>query len=328
MRVVFALLLALCAFIMGNFESTVNTVLTFLALIVVVLFSFFIDFRLQMKKLRGTLVGALGLVLGLLIARLFASQVVTPILSEIFASPAELGTFASYALLVFSIVFGYFGYLIGRNTADDIRLFSEDGPKSEKRTLYIMDMDALIDGRLVRIATSPLLRGEMVIPRYVVEELESQNSSKDPIQKSRGQRGLDNLKTLESQRDIRLYIRDIDIRPGTEDRALLKYAQEHGAVLISKRDEFKKTAQRANVPLIDFNEISSLLSPDVATGDEFVIKLIKPGKEMDQAVGYLNDGNMVVVENARSEIGKTVRVAVTGIHQTKAGTLIFAQLKR
>ncbi len=329
MRFIFVLLLALCAFIFGNFHTTLNTLLTASALLVVVLFFFLIDFRLQRRKLRDLTVGSLGLIVGFLVARLIESQIVGPLLSAVFPEgQAELGFFSTYSLFLLSIVFGYFGFLIGKNCSGELRIFSDDGPKSERRTLYILDQDALVDGRLVRLSASPLLRGEMVVPRYVVEDLESLSASKDALQKSRGQRGLDNLKSLESQKDIRLFIRDIEVKEGSEDRSLLKYAHEHNAILISKRDDIKKSANRSDIPLIDFNEVSSLLSPDVATGDEFVIKLIKPGKEMDQAVGYLNDGNMVVVENARSEIGKTVRVNVTGIHQTKAGTLIFAQLKR
>ncbi|MFQ6102660.1 MAG: TRAM domain-containing protein [Candidatus Glassbacteria bacterium] len=331
MRLLFVLLLASCAFIFGNFETVLNTVITSTALLVVVIVFFLADFRLQRqrKRLRGIAVGSIGLVVGFLIARLIAYQLVEPLLEAVFPTKqAELGYFSTYSLLLLSVVLGYFGFLVGRSSADELRIFTDIGPKTEKRVLYLIDLDALVDGRLVRLSSSPLLRGEIVIPRYVVEELESLSSSKDAFQKSRGQRGLDNLKSLESQRDIRIFIRDIEVKEGAEDRSLLRYADEHNAILISKREEIKKAAMRTDVPLIDFNEISSLLSPDVATGDEFVIKLIKPGKEMDQAVGYLNDGNMVVVENARSEIGKTVRVTVTGIHQTKAGTLIFAQLKK
>lgn len=329
MRFIFVLLLALCSYIFGNFETTLNKVITLAALFVAVLFFFFLDFRLQRKRMKKIAVGSVGLVLGLLTARLLEAQLIGPLLEAVTPpQQAELGYFSTYALLLLSVILGYFGFLIGSGSAEELKIFTEEGPQSEYRALYVIDQDALIDGRLVRLASSPLLRGEMVVPRYVVEELESQSSSKDGFQKSKGQRGLDNLKALESQRDIRLFIRDVEVKPGMEDKALLKYAQDHNATIISKRDELKKSASRANISVIDFNEVSSLLTPDVATGDEFVIKLIKPGKEMDQAVGYLNDGNMVVVENARSEIGRTVRVTVTGIHQTKAGTLIFAQLKK
>jgi uncharacterized protein YacL len=315
MRIIFVLLLASCAFVFGNFETMLNTGLTAVALIIAVIFFFLMDFRLQRLKLRGVAVGSIGMIIGFLVAKLIVSQVVMPFLEAAFSTRhAELIYFNSYALLLLSVIFGYFGYLVGKSSAEELRV--------------LVDQDALIDGRLVRLSSSPLLRGEMIVPRYVVEELESLNSSKDAFQKSKGQRGLDNLKGLEGQRGVRIFIRDIEVKQGSEDRALLKYAHDHGAALISKREEIRKSASRADIPVIDFNEISSLLSPDVATGDEFVIKLIKSGKEMDQAVGYLNDGNMVVVENARSEIGRTVRVNVTGIHQTKAGTLIFAQLKK
>jgi uncharacterized protein YacL len=329
MRFIFVLLLALCSYIFGSFETTLSKVLTLSGLFVAVLFFFFLDFRIQRKRMKKIAVGAIGLIVGLLIARLLESQLVGPLLEAITPpQQAEIGYFSAYALLLLSVILGYFGFLVGSGCAEELRVFSEEGPEAEYRALYVLDQDALVDGRLVRLASSPLLRGEMVVPRFIVEELESQSSSKDGFQKSKGQRGVDNLKALESQKDIRLFIRDIEVKPGMEDKALLKYAQDHNATIISKRDDLKKTANRSGIAVVDFNEISSLLTPDVATGDEFVIKLIKPGKEMDQAVGYLNDGNMVVVENARSEIGRTVRVTVTGIHQTKAGTLIFAQLKK
>jgi uncharacterized protein YacL len=140
----------------------------------------------------------------------------------------------------------------------------------------------------------------------------------------RGERGLDSLRRLQQNRMRAVYIREIDLLHG-EIEGVLDYAVQHDARVVTHNPEMIREASRRGIPIVNLNDIATMLEPEILSGDELVVRLVKQGKEKEQAVGYLENGNMVVVEDSRADIGRTVRVAVTGIHQTRAGTLIFAR---
>jgi hypothetical protein len=147
-------------------------------------------------------------------------------------------------------------------------------------------------------------------------------ASKSPLEHFRGERGLENLRAVQQVPNRPVRICEIDVARG-ETEGLLEFARLHDTRIISQSSELLAEAARHGIPTIDLNGLADLLKPEVVQGDELVVKLVKPGKERDQAVGYLEDGNMVVVENGREDLGRTVRIMVMGIHQTRAGTLIF-----
>ena len=182
----------------------------------------------------------------------------------------------------------------------------------------------MIDGRIVKLAESPLLSGEIIVPRFVVDQLNQLAASTIPMDRFRGERGLDSLRRLQQNRMRAVYIREIDLLHG-EIEGVLDYAVQHDARVVTHNPEMIREAGRRGIPIVNLNDIAAMLEPEILSGDELVVKLVKPGKEKEQAVGYLENGNMVVVEDARADIGRTLRVAVTGIHQTRAGTLIFAR---
>lgn len=226
------------------------------------------------------------------------------------------------------LILAYLGWVTGSRVGGEVGLGRRpEGEQVGRLGMYLLDADGLVDGRVVRLAEAGLLYGEVVVPRFVVDTLRSMTGSSEHVQRLRGQRGLDNLQALERVDHCPVYIREIELSPGEELEGIVRYAEAHQGRIMTQNPHLLRPARREGVPAVDLNDLLTALSPEVAAGDELVIKLVKPGKEKDQAVGYLDDGNMVVVENGRDQIGKTVRVVVTGIHQTRAGTLIFSQVK-
>jgi uncharacterized protein YacL len=263
------------------------------------------------------------MVIGLLMANLVSTQIIAPV-----ALYTTMPEFLTRALpILTSIVLGYMGILVGKGSMGELRLFNTDLEEGRKRLMYVVDLDSLVDGRIEKLCNSPVLPGEIVVPRFVLDSLESMSASSDQVLRFRGKRGLENLRSMEREQGVRLFVREIEIKPGQENKAIVDYVRKQGATIITKDSELEKLANKGDAAVINFNTLAEQLAPEVLQGDDLVIKLVKPGKELDQAVGYLENGNMVVVENSRKEIGKMVRVNVTGIHQTKAGVLVFAQLK-
>lgn len=276
--------------------SVVSTVLAALVLIGLLTF---MDIRLHHRRTGGILAGLAGLGVGLAAGRLVSTQIVDPFLYY-----GSMEALSPAALLFVSIVFGYMGVLIGHGSMGELRIFSTDTEEGGHRLTYMADQDALVDGRIVKLCGTPALPGEIVVPRFVVDALESMTAGSDQVQRFRGRRGLENLRSMEREPGVRLFVREINGKAGQESRTLIDYAREHGATLITRDSELEKQAQRGDVSVMNFNTLSDHLAPEVLQGDELVLKLVKAGKETDQAVGYLENGNMVVVESARKEIGR------------------------
>jgi uncharacterized protein YacL len=295
--------------------------------LLVLLASFLLEARIRRSAAaaREMLSGGFGLLLGLLIGMVALAAVDELPLVE-FVSTNQTYV-ASVVSLLFLLMLGFVGLAVGQAVARDFRLPQrrrDDPPIG--RTSFLIGQRGLIDGRVLRLAQSPLLAGEIVIPRYVVDSLQTMAASRSPLDHFRGERGLENLRTLQQIPNRSVRIREIDILKG-EVQGLLDFAQGTDTRILTQDETLLAEAARRGIPTIDLNQLADLLKPEVVQGDELVVKLVKPGKEREQAVGYMEDGNMVVVENAREDVGKTVRITVTGIHQTRAGTLIFGNKK-
>lgn len=322
-RGIFFIFVFIVTYTLGDIRDTFSIIWAGLGALLFVAVLIFMDIRFHHRRTGQLLAGLVGMILGLHLAGLLSAQVADPLLKYL-SSPEAL----SWAcMVVLSVILGYLGILIGKGSIGELRLFHTDVEERAGKMTYLVDLDSLVDGRIVKLCSTPVLPGDIIVPRFVVDALESMSGSGDQVQRFRGKRGLENLKSMEREQGVQLFVRELTTKNGQEDKSLIDYAREHGATIITKDVELEKSAAKSEVPVINFNALSDKLAPEVLQGDELVIKLVKPGKELDQAVGYLENGNMVVVENSRKEIGKTVRITVTGIHQTKAGTLVFAQLK-
>lgn len=294
--------------------------------LLVIVATFVLEVRLRRSSVAAgeTLTGGIGLLLGLLIGMVaLAALDELPLIAFFSTRQAYV---ASVAALLFLCMLGYIGLVAGRSAVQDLirRLGAEESGAPPAR--FLLGERGLVDGRIVRLAQSALLAGEIVVPRYAVDALQTMAASRNPLEHFRGVRGLENLRALQQIPDRPVRIREIDVMHG-ELNGILEFAEGSDTRIISEDDELLAEAARRGIPTVNLNQLAELLKPEVIQGDELVVKLVKPGKEREQAVGYLDDGNMVVVENAREDVGRTVRVVVTGIHQTRAGTLIFGTKK-
>jgi uncharacterized protein YacL len=281
-----------------------------------------LEARIRQGDPRQVLAAGVGLLLGFVLAAvLLAVLGRLPLTAELLGSGTLVSTFG-VALIV--LLLGYLGAAVARAVTYDLVLFRQPEQESGARARFLVGEKSLIDGRIVKLAESPLLSGEIIVPRFVVDQLNQLAASNIPMDRFRGERGLESLRRLQQNRMRAVYIREIDLLHG-EIEGVLDYAVQHDARVVTHNPEMIREANRRGIPIVNLNDIAAMLEPEILSGDELVVKLVKQGKEKEQAVGYLENGNMVVVEDSRADIGRTVRVAVTGIHQTRAGTLIFAR---
>lgn len=213
---------------------------------------------------------------------------------------------------------GGFKLLAGRAFVGD----AEGGGGTEK----ILDTSVIIDGRILDIAETNFIEGPFIIPNFVLREIQLISDSPDPVKRNRGRRGLEMLNKLQQNGSVKVKISYIDYADAREvDAKLVKLARETGAKLITNDFNLNKVAELQGVMVLNLNSLTNALKPVVLPGEDILIDVIKEGKDENQGIGYLEDGTMVVVENGRSLLGKSVRVNVTSIIQTAAGKMIFTR---
>jgi uncharacterized protein YacL len=192
----------------------------------------------------------------------------------------------------------------------------------------ILDTSVIIDGRIADICGTGFLEGILVIPNFVLNELQMIADSADSIKRNRGRRGLDILNKMQKDQSIKVKISDMDFKDIHEvDSKLVQLAKVMKAKVITNDFNLNKVAEFHGVEVLNINELSNALKPIVLPGEEMKVHLIKEGKDSNQAIGYLDDGTMVVVENGRRRINEEVEVTVTSVLQTTAGRMIFTRLK-
>jgi uncharacterized protein YacL len=194
-----------------------------------------------------------------------------------------------------------------------------DGPP------VVVDTSALIDGRIVDVARAGFVPGRLLIAGFVLEELQRVADSGDPMRRARGRRGLTVLEELQRREDVVCEVVDLDFPDAAEvDARLIKLAVARDALLLTTDHNLNRIAQIAGVRVLNLNDLANALKPILSAGEEISIAVVREGKELHQGVGYLDDGTMVVVENAKARLGDTVRATVTSVLQTSAGRMIFA----
>jgi uncharacterized protein YacL len=246
-------------------------------------------------------------------------------------APISAGTL-SLVRVTLTLVFCYLGMVIGLRGKDEfniiipyVRLRRQD----QTEEVALLDTSVIIDGRIVDICKAKFLEGKVIIPRFVLKELQQIADSTDPIKRQRGRRGLEILHVIQKEvgQDIALHEEEF---PETQevDAKLVKLAKLLGAKILTVDFNLNRIASLQGIKVLNINELANALKPVVFPGEVKEIKLIKEGKEYNQAVGYLEDGTMVVVEDARKLLGQEVKVMVTSVLQTQAGRMIFAKLER
>jgi len=205
---------------------------------------------------------------------------------------------------------------------------SSEESSDEKIAYKILDTSVIIDGRIADICDTGFIEGILVIPNFVLNELQMIADSADSIKRNRGSRGLDILNKMQKDQSIMVKITDMDFADINEvDAKLVKLAKIMNAKVVTNDFNLNKVAEFHGVPVLNINQLSNALKPVVLPGEEMRVALIKEGKDQNQAIGYLDDGTMVVVENGRRRLNDEVDVTVTSVLQTTAGRMIFTRLK-
>src|SRR5688572_1806177 len=259
--------------------------------------------------------GVVGLVVGLLVAALM----MVPLLFL----PAS----ASWPAIVFLyLTVGTVGYRLGQTKYEDIFGLVGIKPRAagvQRGDLHVLDTSALIDGRVADLVATGFVGGTILLHEGVLRELQAISDSSDPHRRSRGRRGLDMLVELQKAPTVQFQLVEeagvIDV-----DAALVRLARERGAQLITVDHNMAKVAEALRVPVAQINALASRFRVPYTAGDEISVRLVKEGREHGQAVAYLDDGTMVVVEQAVEQIGSQVEVRVTNVIQTTTGRMIFA----
>ena len=277
--------------------------------------------RATLKTLIGAAVGSImGIVGAFLIGSLISNQ-------ESMAVAPEVKTFLTLALTFFM---AYVGLMVGAAKGDYLELSALGGiftDKASRRDLKILDTSVIIDGRIADVAETGFLTGSLIIPQFILRELQQVADSPDSSKRQRGRRGLDMLNRLQNNSSLDIQIVETDFPSVREvDLKLIELGKQLDAVIVTNDFNLNKVAQLRGVNVLNINELANALKPVVLPGEAMRVFILKEGKEYNQGVAYLDDGTMVVVDNARRLIGKNADIAVTSVLQTTAGKMIFGRL--
>lgn len=234
-----------------------------------------------------------------------------------------------FITVTFVLIFGYVGIYLGLTRASSMQslLTAVERAKTGKVSLKLVDTSVIIDGRIADICESGFVEGTLLVPRFVLLELQHIADSSDVLRRAKGRRGLDILKELQREtskvsveviEDDPLDVREVDSK-------LVRLAQKYQAKILTNDFNLNKVAQIEGVMVLNINDLANALKPAVLPDEQMEVKIIKEGKEPSQGVGYLDDGTMVVVDGGRSYMGKMVQVVVTSVLQTAAGRMIFTR---
>ena len=320
------LFITFCAAIGANISSALTGNLwTGLILgLLLGLFVVLIDRLLKGVSLRLFSSATFGLLIGLIFANLLMA-------SEILHYQSETMQWA--VRLVVYAVFGYLGMMLAmRSSRDEFSLiipyvrFAREATQHEP---LVVDTNVIIDGRIADLCATGFLSSSLIVPRFILDELQQLADSREPTKRERGRRGLEILNQLQGSREVELTVHErteADADLGTDAR-LVRVATVSKARLLTNDHALTQVARLQRVGVLNLSDLVRALRPTVVAGDEIDLHLIKEGREPHQAVGYLPDGTMIVVNHARAHVGKTRTVVVASALQTAAGRLIFAELK-
>ena len=278
--------------------------------------------RLRAVSADTLVAGALGVVVGVLLGAGIAWPV--------FFLPQAYLAFPLFGFVV--VVLGYFGFVVGASKRDGVlALFGHQAgmpprPVPAAALPRVLDSSVAIDGRVVDVVRAGFLHGQLLVPTPVLAELQGLADAGDDLRRSRGRRGLEVLEVLQREPGVDLEPLDLDV-PGVAevDAKLVRICLDRGAALLTLDTNLAKAASLAGVQVLNLHALALALRPPVAAGDDVPVLLMKSGKEPGQAVGYLEDGSMVVVERARERVGSQVPVRVTSVLTTANGRLVFGR---
>ncbi|MBM3737239.1 MAG: TRAM domain-containing protein [Acidobacteria bacterium] len=319
-RAIFVAVLAVCAYFLKpfNLQNWVAGVIGLVLGVAIVLF----EIRLKEVSLKRLIGAAFGSVLGILGAYLMSLVIGS-------AMPNNPSTVPFLQLLIL-LMMTYVGLVVGANKGDMLNLAALGGlfgaEKTSTQQLKILDTSVIIDGRIADVAETGFLDGVLVIPQFVLRELQLVADSPDALKRNRGRRGLDILQTIQKMPTLNVRLVEEDFPHIREvDMKLIELGKLFQGKIVTNDFNLNKVAQLHGVEVLNINELANALRPIVLPGEFMRVFIQREGKEHGQGVAYLDDGTMVVVDNARRLINKTIDISVTSVLQTTAGKMIFGK---
>ncbi len=307
------------------FSGTLGIILqkNFYGLIFGLLFGVFIvllELLISKIKLDTLIVSVIGILLGII-----AAQIIDYLIF-LLEEPKITDIFRKYLWLV-RVGFAYLGLVVALQKKVEVDLLDKDIIKKEKKVknnIMVLDTSMIIDGRIVDIVATKFIEGPLLVPKFILKELQMLSDSQEHNKRLRAKRGLEMLNKLKEENAISVV--DIDYPELKEtDAKLIKFAKDVGAKILTVDYNLNRVATLEGVVVLNVNELANALKPVFLPGESFFLHVIKEGKEYDQGVGYLDDGTMVVVEDGRRFIGKRIEVVVTSTLQTPSGRIIFTK---
>ena len=273
--------------------------------------------KLSLKIILG---GVAGMIVGLLVALIlgFGLNMVSKIRENQQVIP--------WIYLLLTGILGYLGLVLGSKKVEEFSF--RGGDCKATSDFRILDTSVIIDGRIADICDSGFMEGELIVPRFVLNELQFVADSSDSMKRSRGRRGLDILNRMQKSSAINIEILEQDFtKIKGVDGKLVALAKKINAKLLTNDYNLNKVAELQGVRVLNVNELANAMKPVVLPGEQMVVKIIREGKELGQGVGYLDDGTMIIVDHAQKMLNMNVEVVVTSVLQTTAGRMIFTELK-
>lgn len=287
------------------------------------------DSVIRRKRLDVITAVYFGMIIGLFLTYVF-QLALTPLLPQ----TEEMAPLADWLRLAMASVVCYSCVSVLLQTKDDFRFiipYVEFQRKAKGQKPLVLDTSVIIDGRIADVVETRLLDTQLVMPQFVIAEIQHIADSSEKLRRDRGRRGLDILNRLKSDKHVDLLIFDHDL-PEFEgqpvDQKLVLLAKHLEGKVVTNDFNLNKVARVQNVGVVNLNEIANALKPIFLPGENVRVQVMKPGEESHQGIGYLEDGTMVVVENGRPHVGEQIEAQVTSVLQTNAGRMVFARFER
>jgi uncharacterized protein YacL len=301
-----------------DFPASYNAAAAFLVGAAIVLFEIQVR-KTTLKQLIGATFGSL--------AGLVGAYIIALVLGHAYPTGSSAISFLEIVLL---LCLGYVGLMVGASKGDMLNLGALGGlfggEQTSSQSFKILDTSVIIDGRIADIVETGFLDGTLVIPQFVLRELQLVADSADSLKRNRGRRGLDVLQRIQKMTQLNVQIFEDDFPAVPEvDMKLIELAKVYLCKIVTNDFNLNKVAQLHGVEVLNINELANALKPVVLPGETMRVFILKEGKEYNQGVAYLDDGTMVVVDNAKKMISRTIDISVTSVLQTTAGKMIFGR---
>ena len=281
-----------------------------------------LEVAMRRFSIRNLSAAVFGMIFGF-----FMAWILTSVLKLI---PMSIELFSSLQIILI-LIFCYLGMIIAMRGKDEFNLiipYVKFVRQDEHEDIVLLDTSVIIDGRIADIFQTKFITGRIVIPRFVLRELQQIADSQDSLKRNRGRRGLDILNKIQKDSNLNVRIQEEDFPEIKDvDAKLVKLAQLLSGKVVTNDFNLNKIAELQGVTVLNINELANALRPVVLPGEAMEVRISKEGKEYNQGVGYLDDGTMVVVDNTRHLIGQVIKVTITSVLQTSVGRMIFAKFE-